>query len=67
MLVAEFFQQEVGAGTHEGVGWTLGGDHGLEMAIPRMETPNEIEHLAGLGDGLAEVVEAVGGVMLMSP
>ena len=45
---------------HEGVGLELGSDHRLEMTIAWAETPEQVEDLARLGDGVADVAKLIG-------
>jgi hypothetical protein len=55
----EFFEEEEGARGAEGVRRGLAGDDGLQIAILRVEAPEQVQHLAGLGDRLTNITKAV--------
>jgi hypothetical protein len=38
----------------------FGGDDKLDVAVLGVQSVKEVEHLAGLGDGLSEITKAVG-------
>lgn len=60
LLLAEFLQEQVGAGAGEGVRWKLGFDGRLEVVVLGVESTKEIQNLARLRDGKAEVAQPVG-------
>jgi hypothetical protein len=60
VFVAGFLEQQVGPRTHEGVWRIFSLDDRLDMAIPRMQTAEEVEDLARLGDGVANITQIVG-------
>jgi hypothetical protein len=59
-LGAEFLQDEEGARANEGVRWELGGDDQLDVTVTRVEATKEIQHLARLGDEVADVTKLIG-------
>ena len=59
----QFFKREERARTLEGVRQTLGGDDGLDVAVLWIEPVQEVQHLAGFGDGLADVADFVSGTL----
>jgi hypothetical protein len=60
VLLVEFLQDEERSGTHECVGWRLGGDDGFEMAIARVKATEQVEDLARFGDGVADGTKLIG-------
>jgi len=63
MLKAELLKDEEGAGTLEGVRRELGGDDGLDVAVPRIEAAKEVQHLARLGDRVADAAQLIGDAL----
>ena len=61
LVQLQLFEEEVGARTHEGV--RLGGEHRLDMAKFLVQAAKQIQHLAGLGDGVADVAQAIGELL----
>lgn len=54
VLLTEFLKDEKQSGAHECMGWVLGGDHGFEVAIVRIEPSEQVEDLTGLRDMMAD-------------
>jgi hypothetical protein len=65
LLVIVLLQKQVGAGGEEGVRRLFGGDHWNGMAVLGAEPEEKVEHLAGLTDGLADVVKGIGELLEM--
>ena len=63
VLVTQLLQKKEGASRGEVVRRRLGGDDRLEMAVPWVETTQQVEHLAWLGDGMAKIAKNVGEVL----
>ena len=63
VLEAELLKDEEAAGALEGVRRELGGDHRLDVAVPGVEAAEKIQHLARLGDGVADVTQLVGDAL----
>ena len=59
VLGAELLKDEEGASALEGVRRVLGRDHRLDVAIARIKAAKKIEHLARLGDGMADVAQLI--------
>jgi len=59
----ELLQQEEGATGEEGVRGLRGGNGGDAVAILVVETPQHVQHLRRIGDGLAEVAKSVGELL----
>jgi hypothetical protein len=59
VLNADLLKHEEGARTHEGVWRVLGGDDRLDIAVLGIEPTEEVEHLAWLGDGVADIGELI--------
>ena len=64
LVQLQLFEEEVGARTHEGV--HLGGKHRLDMAKLLVQAAKQIQHLAGLGDGVADIAQAVGELLQLA-
>ena len=60
VIRAELLQNEEGPRTHEGVRRGLGDDDRLDVAGLGVEATKEVEHLARLGDGVADVAQLIG-------
>ena len=61
VLKLDLLEEEVGTGTHEGV--RLGGEHRLDVAVLGFQSAEEVQHLAGLGDGMTNVAQFVGELL----
>ena len=46
-------------GALQGVQRRLGGDHRFDVAVLGVEATKEVEHLAWLGDGVADVAQRI--------
>jgi hypothetical protein len=61
VLKLDLLEEQVGAGTHEDV--RLGGEHRLDVAVLGVQSAEEVQHLAGLGDGMTNVAQFVGELL----
>jgi hypothetical protein len=60
VLLAELLKEKVRARTSECMGWELGLDRRLEVAVFRIQAAQQVKDLARLGDGEADIAQAIG-------
>jgi hypothetical protein len=61
VLQLKFLEEQIGASRHEGV--RLGGEDLLDVAEARTQAAEEIEHLTGLRNWMADVAKVVGELL----
>lgn len=60
VFVTELLHQQVQAGAYKCVRWKFVSNDGLQVAVFGVEAAKEIQHLAGLRHGLADVAQLIG-------
>jgi hypothetical protein len=63
MLLAKLLKEKVRACTSKCVGWELGLDRWLEVAVFGIQVAQHIKNLAWLRDGEADITQAIGNVL----
>ena len=66
LLVVVLLHEQIGVGGEEGVRRLLGRDHRDDVAVLGAEPAEKVEHLAGLADGLTDVVKSIGELLEMA-